>query len=124
MPLDTVIIEDEEAISMVIQVVLSHRGISVREAHTGEEGLNIINREHPAVVLLDVRLPDMEGWDVCRKLKQNGDGNAPAPAVVFLTAATQERDRQKAQEVGGDFFIPKPFDIDQLVDIVRDFLKR
>ncbi|MFW5775125.1 MAG: response regulator [Chitinivibrionales bacterium] len=121
MSLDTVIIEDEEAISMVIQVVLTHRGISVEKAHTGGEGLEIIRREHPAVVLLDVRLPDMEGWEVCRQLKQSGDGQSPV--VVFLTAATQERDRQMAQEVGGDFFISKPFDIDQLVSVVRDFLQ-
>ncbi len=122
MSLDTVIIEDEEAISMVIQVVLSHRGISTMKAHTGGEGLNIINREHPAVVLLDVRLPDMDGWDVCRQLKQSGNGTTPA--VVFLTAATQEQDKQMARKVGGDYFIPKPFDIDKLVTVVKNFLHR
>lgn len=122
MSCDVLIVEDEESIAMAVRVVFSHRGISTREAHTGEEALQIAGEEHPAVVLLDVRLPDMDGWDVCRRLKSDWSGWQPT--VVFLTAATQETDRELAEQAGGDEFVAKPFRISELLQTVQRLLAK
>jgi DNA-binding response OmpR family regulator len=119
MGVDAVIIEDEESISLAVKYILNFRGISALEAHSGAEGIALVRREHPGVVLLDIRLPDTDGWDICRQIKRLA---MPAPAVLFLTAATQARDRRKALEAGGDYFIPKPFEVRQLVSLVQKIL--
>lgn len=121
MSCDAVIIEDEELVAFAMAMMLSDEGISVQEAHTGEEGVEVVRRERPAVVLLDVRLPGIDGWEVCRRIKQD-DGSAPA--VVFVTAATQFEDRVRAHQVGGDAFITKPFEMGVLLDTVRRLLSR
>lgn len=121
MSIDTVIIEDEESIALVVRTVLSISGITAKEAYTGQDGLKIVKEEHPALVLLDVRLPDMDGWEVCRRLKSGRDDK---PIVVFLTAATQAKDVQRATSVGGDFFISKPFEVNHLVSVVQDLLHK
>jgi two-component system response regulator MprA len=121
MSCDVLIIEDEEAIAMAVRVVLSNRGFCTFEAHSGEEGLEMVHAEHPALVLLDVRLPGMDGWEVCRRIKAETRDNAPL--VVFLTAATQAHDREKARKVGGDYFMPKPFEISELTKVVRNLLE-
>ncbi|MBD3243290.1 MAG: response regulator [Chitinivibrionales bacterium] len=118
---DAVIIEDEELVAFAMSMLLSDEGISVQEAHTGEEGVEVVRREHPTVVLLDVRLPGIDGWEVCRRIKgENGN----APAVVFVTAATQFEDRVRAHQVGGDAFLAKPFETVELVRTVKSFLER
>jgi DNA-binding response OmpR family regulator len=119
MGVDTVIIEDEESIALAVKIILNFRGISALEAHSGAEGIEMVRRERPGVVLLDIRLPDTDGWDICRQIKLLAQ---PTPTVLFLTAATQAGDRRKALEAGGDYFIPKPFEVRQLVSLVQRIL--
>lgn len=118
---EVVVIEDEEAICFALKVILSRRDIGVETAYTGREGLKLARRERPAIVVVDVRLPDMDGWDICRELKRGEDGWVPT--VVFLTAAAQESDRRKAAEAGGDAFIAKPFEMSRLVAQIRNLLE-
>ncbi|MBD3316483.1 MAG: response regulator [Chitinivibrionales bacterium] len=120
MSCDAVIIEDEETIAMAIRLVFAHQGICVREAHTGGEGIMVARRERPVVVLVDVRLPDINAWEVCRTLKRGWEGWRPV--IIFVTAATQATDRQMAEKVGGDEFVAKPFEIIELANLVRRYL--
>lgn len=122
MSCDVEIIEDEEAVCFALEVILASKGITTTFAYTGSEGLELARKVRPALVLVDVRLPDMDGWEVCRQLK-TGMGAHP-PLVMFVTAATQEQDRRKAEEVGGDAFIAKPFEMDHLVAEIRRLLGR
>ncbi|MBD3315729.1 MAG: response regulator [Chitinivibrionales bacterium] len=117
---DVVIIEDEEAIGFALTIVLAHNGIAAAVANSGKEGLALAFKEHPGLVLVDVRLPDMEGWDICRRLKEGEAGWVPA--VMFLTAAAQESDRKRSAEAGADAFIAKPFEMNQLVAEVKRLL--
>jgi DNA-binding response OmpR family regulator len=71
----------------------------------------------PSIVLLDIRLPDTDGWEVCKKIKGKNTGSI----VIFMTAATQVKDREMANQVGADDFIEKPFDIGELVSMVNKF---
>ncbi len=119
---NVLVIEDEKALSELVKINLSLRGISVLTADTGEEGLELAYSEHPKLILLDVRLPDLDGWEICRRLKSQKSDHW-TPAIVFLTAATQKTDREKAREAGGDGFLEKPFEISDLINTVKSFLK-
>ena len=118
MSLDVLFIEDEPELQELVKVNLSLRGISVDVSDTGSEGLQKFIEEWPKVVLLDVRLPDIDGWDLCKRMKELS-GGTHTPAIIFLTAATQERDRTMANEAGADGFISKPFEISELISEVR-----
>ncbi|MFP4164440.1 MAG: response regulator transcription factor [Chitinispirillaceae bacterium] len=123
MPNDVLVIEDEKALAELVRINLSLRGISVITAGTGEEGLKTAYSDHPRLILLDVRLPDLDGWEICRKLKGE-TADSWVPSVIFLTAATQKTDREKAREAGGDGFLEKPFEITDLVGTVKQYLNR
>jgi DNA-binding response OmpR family regulator len=120
MSIDILVIEDEKTLSELVRINLKLRGFSVDTASSGEEGLEIAYSQHPRLVLLDVRLPDINGWDICRRFKSNTNGWTPR--VVFLTAAAQQTDRDKAKQVGGDGFLEKPFEIPELLRIVKESL--
>jgi DNA-binding response OmpR family regulator len=110
------VIEDEQPIIELLKINMVRRGYHLIIADTGEEGLEQAFAHHPEAALLDVRLPGIDGWEVCRRLREN-----PATAnmcIVFLTAAAQQSDKQRASECGADYFLAKPFDIAQLLDIL------
>ena len=119
---DVVIIDDEDPIVELVCINLSLRGIAVSSASLAEEGIELVMQEHPVLVLLDIRLPDMDGWKVCRILKTELNGGSPA--VVFLSAAAQVEDRKRASEAGGDGFLLKPFEIKDLIAVVQKYLQR
>lgn len=115
---DTVlIIEDELAIGELVKINLKMRRINCIVATTGQEGIEMFESQNPSIVLLDVRLPDTDGWEVCKKIKQKNSDSK----VIFMTAATQVKDREIAKKVGADDFIEKPFDISQLVSMVKKY---
>jgi DNA-binding response OmpR family regulator len=93
------------------------RKINCVVATTGQEGIDLFESQNPSIVLLDVRLPDTDGWEVCKKIKQKNRSSI----VIFMTAATQVKDREIAKEVGADDFIEKPFDINELISMVNKY---
>ena len=117
MPKKILIIEDEENLVKLLSVNLKTRGFSVVAASDGEEGLEMAFAEMPDAVILDVRLPSIDGWEICQRLKNN-EKTKHIP-VIFLTAASQKKDAEKASEVGGDLYLTKPFDPLELADIVE-----
>ncbi len=121
----TILIADDEAHlrSLIHQTLeeLEDEGVEVLTAADGEEALAAIESARPGLVFLDVMMPKMSGFDVCRRAKAapGGDGIF----IVLLTAKGQEFDRQKGQEVGADLYMTKPFDPDALLQRAREVLK-
>jgi len=116
------IIEDEKNLVELLQVNFESAGFQVIFAWDGEEGLIKTMAEKPDAVILDLRLPVLNGWDVCRAVKANTKTkNIP---IIILTAATQKSDYLESKNVGCDAYITKPFDPIELVKIVGGILNK
>ena len=117
------IVDDESHIRMLIEQTLEELeddGVEFLTAENGEIALEIIKRENPQLVFLDVMMPKMNGMDVCKKVKKElGLDNV---YIVLLTAKGQELDRQKGQEVGADVYMTKPFDPEVILRKARQVL--
>jgi len=123
MPQKIVIIDDEMHIRALINQTLEEledEGVSLLTASNGQAGLQLIERERPDLVFLDVMMPRMNGFEVCKSVKSNRklDGTF----IIMLTAKGQEFDRQKGEEVGADMYMTKPFNPDALLDNARGIL--
>lgn len=114
------IVEDEPALAVGIQEVLTHEGYSVDIASDGETGLDAASSGRYELVILDVMLPRKDGYMVCRELRQNGN-NVP---VLFLTAKGEPADRIRGLEEGGDDYVSKPFHLKELLLRVSAILRR
>jgi DNA-binding response OmpR family regulator len=112
-----VLVDDEPAIRETVSFILDMEGFEVATAEDGERGLELVRRLRPPVVLLDVMLPRLDGFSVCRAIR--GDPALSGVRVVMLTAMGQRSDRLRAREVGADHFVTKPFDEEELVAILR-----
>jgi len=114
------VIEDEPAIAELIRLNLSQAGYGVEVEHTGDDGLAAIRRLRPAVVILDVGLPGIDGIEVCRQLRMSQDWTP----VIFVTARDDEVDRVLGLELGADDYVTKPFSPRELVARVGGLLRR
>ena len=115
--------EDERDIRELIVISLLTSGLTnVIQAHNGEEAVAQAKTHKPALILMDVRMPKMTGYEACKALKEDtSTANIP---VVFLSAKGQEAEIKLGKELGAVEYIIKPFAPDELVDRVRDILKR
>ncbi len=114
------VVDDEPNIVDVISMALRYEGFDVASAGTGAEALSAVRDHRPHVMLLDVMLPDMEGFDVAKRL---GAEHARVP-IIFLTARDATEDRVRGLTVGGDDYVTKPFSLEELVARVRALLRR
>jgi two-component system, OmpR family, response regulator len=119
-PARVLVVDDEPNIVDVISMALRYEGFEVASAATGAEALSAVRTQRPHVMLLDVMLPDMEGFDVARRL---GAERARVP-IIFLTARDATEDRVRGLTVGGDDYVTKPFSLEELVARVRALLRR
>lgn len=116
------VVDDEPKIVEMVRVILESEGFKVIEALSGAECLRIIKRSSPDAILLDIMMPDMDGWVVYRKIKEN-DKTASIP-VIMLTARAGTIDREMGLDViGVDDYITKPFLPDELVEKINTILK-
>ena len=99
---------------------LEDEGVEFLTAENGEIALDMIQKEKPQLVFLDVMMPRMNGMDVCKKVKK--ELNLGHVYIALLTAKGQELDRQKGQEVGADVYMTKPFDPEMLLNKAREVL--
>ncbi len=113
------VIDDEEATVQLIGMLLERRGFEVIKAYRAEEGLRKAYRTQPDMVLLDIMMPDMDGWDVCKRLREMSD-----VPIIFLTARSDVKDVVRGLEMGADDYVIKPYDNDELVARVRAHLRR
>ena len=114
------IVEDEEHIRKFIKINLEKNDFIVREADTGEKGLEIANNEEIDVVVLDIMLPGIDGFEVCKRLR----GKFPTIGIIMLTAKTQDIDKIMGLEYGTDDYMVKPFNPIELVLRVKSLLRR
>ena len=117
------IVDDEPHIrALILQTLeeLEDEGARFLTADNGRDALDLIRAERPRLVLLDVMMPKLSGFDVCRILKSEPE--LDEVLVVLLTAKGQEVDRQKGQELGADMYVTKPFDPDELLEQTRRLL--
>ena len=114
-----VVIEDDEAISALVATYLEQAGFEVVRECTGEGGFEAVARRRPRFVVLDLGLPDIDGFDLCRRLR----GSADVP-ILILTARDEEADRVIGLELGADDYLTKPFSPRELVARVRAVLRR
>ena len=114
------IVEDEHAVARGIQYALQQEGYEVAIARSGEEGLDIATHQAPDLVVLDVRLPGMDGFEVLRRLRATG---AKMPVLV-LTARDDEVDKVIGLELGADDYLTKPFGLRELMSRIKALLRR
>jgi len=113
------VVEDEQSIAETITYALQTEGFAPVWKTTGREALALLGEQAVALVVLDVGLPDMSGFDVCREMQKLG-----APPVIFLTARSGEVDRIVGLELGADDYLAKPFSPRELTARVRAILRR
>jgi two-component system, OmpR family, KDP operon response regulator KdpE len=113
------IVDDNPQIRRALRTILISQGIVVMDARSGEEALDLIRKERPALVLLDVNLPGMSGIETCREIRRTSD-----VPVIILTVRDGERDKMQAFDAGADDFIVKPFGAEELTARVRAKLRR
>ena len=115
-------VDDEAHILELLSFNLEASGYRVVTAATGEDALTVCQQERPAMVLLDIMLPGMDGMEVCRRLK-----GAPTTAdipIIMLTAKGEEVDKILGLELGADDYITKPFSVRELIARVKALLRR
>ncbi len=115
------IVEDELDFLSTLRERLEFEGFVVITAVDGEEALKKIPEEKPDLILLDIMLPEMNGYQVCRELKSNPE--TETIPVVVVTAKSQESDKFWAKETGADDYVTKPFEMEELLQIIRDNLQ-
>ena len=116
------VIDDEEPIRLLCRVNLEAAEIDVSEAEDGKSGLEAARAERPDVILLDVMMPGMDGWQVFEQLLQD-EATAQIP-IVFLTARAELRDQARGLELGGVDYVTKPFNPLHLAPLIEDLLAR
>lgn len=116
------IIDDEEHILELLKFNIKNAGYEVITANNGVDGANISKEEKPDLVLLDLMLPGMDGYDVCKEIKRNKETSNTA--IIMLTAKGEELDKILGLELGADDYITKPFSIRELLARVKAVLRR
>jgi diguanylate cyclase (GGDEF)-like protein len=115
------VIDDALPLHQLIKVHLEDQGLEIHSAHNGETGLDLAFRIRPSLILLDVDMSPMDGFEVCRRLKSN-ENTASIP-VLFLTADFQTQDKIKALDLGAVDYITKPFKVEELLARIRVSLR-
>ena len=114
-----VVVEDEKTISDIIKYNLEKEGYEVYVAYDGEEGLEVINKVNPDLIMLDIMMPKLDGLEVCKVVRQTK--NTP---IIMLTARADEIDKVLGLELGADDYITKPFGMRELIARVKANLRR
>lgn len=116
------VVDDEIDLVETVRFSLELEGYEILVAYNGEEALNQARKEHPDLILLDLMLPKLDGYKVCRLLKF--DERYKHIPILMLTAKTQDKDKVLGLETGANEYITKPFDMDDLIKKVKDYLRQ
>ena len=111
------VVEDDPDLLFLVEMILAESGRRVRTAPEGRAALARVAEEMPGLILLDMRMPGMNGWDFAREFRARHGAGCP---IVVVTAA--ENARRRAEEIGADAWIAKPFELDEVLSLVERFL--
>ncbi len=117
------VVDDEDHITELVAMALGYSGFAVDRAASGREAIDAIGDVVPDLVVLDVMLPDLDGFEVARRLR-NSQGAAQAVPIIFLTARDTTADKVEGLRLGSDDYVTKPFSVEELVERVRAVLRR
>jgi two-component system KDP operon response regulator KdpE len=112
------VVDDEPQVVWVLQFSLEAEGYTTFAARDGVQAMSAIAEHHPQLMLLDIMMPTMDGWSVLEEMMQLP--REERPRVVVVSAMANLRDRAKAAEMGADAFMPKPFNVDDLLAVLQD----
>jgi two-component system alkaline phosphatase synthesis response regulator PhoP len=113
------VVDDDPGIVKLVRAYLDQAGFEVAVAYDGKKAMQIARNDRPDLVILDLMLPEMDGWDVCRALRKESD-----VPIIMLTARVEESDKLIGLELGADDYVTKPFSPRELVARVRSVLRR
>jgi len=113
------VVDDEPRYRYLLRVNLEARGYEVWPATCGEDALDLLAQREPDLIILDLRLPGVDGFEVCRAIR-----SASTVPVLMLTALTDHADRVRGLDSGADDYVPKPFNVEELLARVRSLLRR
>jgi DNA-binding response OmpR family regulator len=113
------VVEDESSIASFVALYLKNAGYTVRTAASGGEALKQVGADQPSLIVLDLNLPDIDGIEVCRRIRKSGD-----VPIIMLTARDEDVDKIIGLEVGADDYLTKPFNPRELVARVKSVLRR
>jgi DNA-binding response OmpR family regulator len=114
------IVEDERSVARGLQYGLQQEGFEVLWAETGRRAIDLAQSQKPSLIVLDIRLPDLSGFDVCRQLRSAGQRQP----ILMLTARDEETDKVLGLELGADDYVVKPYSLRELVSRIRAHLRR
>jgi CheY-like chemotaxis protein len=115
------VVDDEPQVVWMLQFSLEAEGYQTYAARDGVAALEEVREHHPALMLLDIMMPTMDGWSVLEHLQELPEEERPR--VVVVSARSSLRDRAKAAELGADAFVAKPFSVDDLIDVLHGLEK-
>jgi DNA-binding response OmpR family regulator len=116
------IVEDEESLLKLESILLTSKGYEVRGVTNGQAALDAVAEELPDLVLLDIMLPEIDGFEVCRRIKSNPD-TRHLP-IIMLTAKKSREDMARGEKVGADWYITKPFKSAMVIETIQRFLAK
>lgn len=116
------IVEDEPNIVVPLQFIMKDNGYDVTVVFSGEEAVDAITESKPDLILLDIMLPGMDGYELCQMIRQNPDWKGIK--IIFLTALGREADMAKGMALDADAYITKPFSNKEVVEKVRNLLQK
>ncbi|MHA1271475.1 MAG: response regulator [Candidatus Helarchaeota archaeon] len=114
------VVDDEPDTVKLAQRLLEMEGFDVIVAYDGEEALEKIYNEKPILVLLDIKIPKIDGYEVCSRIKK--DPNFKDTIIIMFTAKVFEKDKNKGLEVGADEYITKPFSGEDLINLIKKLI--
>jgi two-component system OmpR family response regulator len=114
------LVDDEDNLRSMLDAALRHSGFDVHPVATGRDALAAVPEVRPDLIVLDVMLPDLDGFDVCKRLRSSGDRTP----VLFLTARDDTADKVRGLTLGGDDYLVKPFSLEELVARITAILRR
>jgi two-component system OmpR family response regulator len=109
------VVDDEEHITELLAMGLGYQGFEVERASSGRQALDAVARSAPALIVLDVMLPDLDGFEVARRLRRD-EGSATRIPIIFLTARDATQDKVEGLRLGSDDYVTKPFSIEELIE--------
>ncbi|AJY75833.1 response regulator transcription factor [Paenibacillus beijingensis] len=115
-----IVVDDDEKITSLLRRSLAFEGYEVTTANNGSEGLKLMLMSEPDLLVLDVMMPQIDGWEVCRRVREGGS----SVPILMLTAKDDVRDRVRGLDLGADDYLVKPFALEELLARVRALLRR